>query len=151
MDERQQLIQQLDEARAEMRAALTEVDRRATIYPHWTIKEILAHIAGWDDAVTSSLCAHAGGDEPATPAVRGLDVYNAESVETRLALSFEQTVREWELSREQLKAALVEMPEEQFARPMLFPWGQTGTIAQLLKIWIDHEHEHARDVRNLTL
>ena len=61
MDEKAKLIQQLDEARAKMRAVLEGIDTRVEIYPTWTIKEVLAHIAGWDDVSASSLRLHAGG------------------------------------------------------------------------------------------
>lgn len=149
MEERQRLIQQLDAAREKMRAVLADIDTQMVIYPGWTIKQVLAHIAGWDDANISSLRAHAGGEEPAAPAVRGIDFYNAQSVETREALSYEQTVKEWELARDQFKAVINEMPPEKFAERMLFPWGPTGTIARLVAIFANHEEEHAEEIQRL--
>jgi hypothetical protein len=149
MDEKTRLIQQLDQARETMRAVLADMDLQMEIYPNWTIQHVLAHIAGWDDATTSSLRAHAGGQEPATPAVRGIDFYNAQSVATREALSYEQTVKEWELSREQFKVAILEMPPEKFQEPLLFPWGRTGTSAQVVAIFASHEEEHAEEIGEL--
>jgi len=149
MEEKKRLIQRLDAAHAKMKAALAEVDTQMEIYPDWTIKHVLAHIAGWDDATVSSLRAHAGGEEPATPAVRGIDFYNAQSVTTRESLSYEHIVKEWELAREQLKVAINDMPPERLAEPLLFPWGETGTIAQLVAIFASHEEEHTRDIQEL--
>ncbi len=151
MEEKRRLIQQLDQAREPMQAILTEIDTQTEIYPPWTIKHVLAHITGWDDAATSSLRAHAGGEEPATPAVRGIDVYNAQSVATREALSYEQIVKEWKLAREQFKAAINAMPAEMFEEPLLFPWGATGTISQIVAIFADHEEGHAREIKELEL
>ncbi len=151
MEEKTRLIQQLDQARETMRALLAKISTQTEIYPPWTIKHVLAHITGWDDATTSSLRAHAGGEEPATPAVRGIDFYNAQSVATRDALSYEQIVKEWELAREQFKAAINEMPAELFGKPLLFPWGQTGTIAQVVAIFVDHEKEHAREIQEMKI
>jgi hypothetical protein len=149
MEEKTRLIQRLDQAREKMQAVLADVDTQTEIYPTWTIKHVLAHITGWDDATTSSLRAHAGGEEPATPAARGIDFYNAQSVATREALSYEQIVKEWKLAREQLKAAINEMPAEIFGEPLLFPWGATGTIAQVVAIFAGHEEEHAREIQEL--
>ena len=149
MEERTRLIQQLDTAREKMRAVLVDTDTQKEIYPTWTIKHVLAHITGWDDATTSSLRAHAGGDEPATPAVRGIDFYNAQSVATREPLSYDHIVREWELAREQLKAAINEMPPEKLKEPLLFPWRETGTIAQIVAIFASHEEGHAEEIQNL--
>jgi hypothetical protein len=149
MEEKARLIQQLDQARETMRAALADVDTQMEIYPTWTIKHVLAHITGWDEATSSSLRAHARGEEPATPAARGIDFYNAQSVATRESLSYEQTFKEWKLAREELKAAINEMPEEIFNEPLLLPWGAIGTIAQVVAIFVDHEEEHAREIQEL--
>jgi len=91
MDTKTRLIQQLDQSRQKMRAAQAAMKASAEIYPAWTIKELLAHITGWDDAIIASLCAHAEGREPAMPASRGVDAYNAETVSTRRAFPFQFT------------------------------------------------------------
>jgi hypothetical protein len=149
MDERTRLIQQLDRAHEKMRAALADVDTQMEIYPCWTIRHVLAHLAGWDDSSIASLRAHAAGDVPATPASRGINVYNAQSVETRESLSYEQTFKEWELTRDQLRTVLNEMPPEKLAQPLVFAWGSTGTVAELVAIFAEHEEEHAEEIQNL--
>jgi hypothetical protein len=149
MEEKERLIQQLDQARATMQAVLDEVDTQIEVYPEWTIKQILAHIIGWDDVTTTALRAHAQGQEPSTPAARGIDHYNAHSVATRQALSYEHILKECDLAREELKAAIRDMPDEKLAQPMLFPWGQTGTVAQVVAIFVHHEEQHAQEIRDL--
>jgi hypothetical protein len=146
---RQRLIQQLDQARDRLQTLLANIDTEREIYPGWTIKHVLAHIAGWDDATIASLRAHVKGDQPGTPAVRGIDYYNAQSVATREALSYEQVIREWELARDELKTIIQEMPEDKLAEPLLFPWGQTGTIAQIIAIFASHETEHAEEIEKI--
>lgn len=148
-EEKERLIQRLDQARQTMRALLAELDTQVEFYPGWRAKHLLAHIAGWDDAAASSLRAHAGGKEPATPAVQGIDVYNAESVATREALSYRHIVQEWELAREQLKAAILEMPDDILEKPLLLPWGGMGTAAQIVAIFASHEKEHTKEIHAL--
>lgn len=147
VEERMRLIQQLDQARVKMRAAIADIDPEREIYPGWTMKHILAHIAGWDDAVIASLQAYAEGKEPDTPAARGINVYNAQSVATREALSYNQVVSEWELAREQVKDILNKMPAEKFEERFVFPWGPRGTIARLIAVFVEHEEEHAEEIR----
>jgi uncharacterized protein (TIGR03083 family) len=119
------------------------------IYPGWTIRHVLAHITGWDEVTTVSLRAHAGGDEPGAPVTEGIDVYNAQAVATREALSYEQIVKEWELARDELKSVIREMPPSKLDEALLFPWGPTGSIAQLVAIFVEHEEDHAREIREL--
>lgn len=149
MDERIRLPQQLDAAREAMRAVVANIDCLREVYPGWTIKHVLAHIAGWDDATVASLQAHINGEEPGAPAAMGIDHYNAQSVATREALTYDQVVREWEMAREQLKAIIRQMPEEKWREPFLFPWGRRGTVDLLVTIFADHELEHATEIQHL--
>ena len=148
MNEREALIQQLVEARAEIAALLPEIDPQKHIYPDWTVKELLAHMTGWDDAVIASLRAHIGGMEPGTPASRGIDVYNAETVSTRESINFEAVKREWEQTRSILLDILRDMTEEKYMQPLVVPWGGDASVAQLIRVFIHHEtEEHGKDLR----
>jgi hypothetical protein len=149
MDEKEQLVQELDEARQAIRALVASINTDKEIYPTWTLKQFLAHITGWDDATTTSLRAHATGKEPGTPAYRGIDFYNAETVSTREGLDYRHVVAEWELAREQLKATIRAMPDDKFNETLVYPWGPTGSVMRLVRIMIHHEHEHAEEIRKL--
>ncbi len=149
MDEKDHLIEELDKSRKLFQAVVDQLDRDALIYPPWTIRHVLAHLTGWDDATTSSLHAHAGGQDPATPAVQGIDFYNAHSVSTREELDDDQTYREWKLAREELQAAIRKMPPEKFAEKLIYPWGQLGTVSNLVGIMYEHEAEHAEEIEKL--
>lgn len=149
MEEKKRYIKRLDTAHTNMQAELAGIDVQMEIYPGWTVKHVLAHITGWDDAVTTSLRAHADGDEPGAPAAEGIDAYNAQTVATREALNYEQVVKEWELAREQLKTVINEMPPEKLEAELLFPWGGRGTIAQIVAIFAHHEDEHAHEIQAL--
>jgi hypothetical protein len=149
MDEKDRLIEELDKSRTLFQAIVDKVDRDALIYPPWTIKHILAHLTGWDDATTSSLRAHAGGEEPITPAVQGIDFYNAHSVSTREELDYDHTYREWKLAREELKDVIRNVPPEKFEEKLIYPWGGVGTVSKLVKIMYVHEAEHAEEIEKL--
>jgi len=139
----------IDEGRAEMESALADFDQNKNIYPTWTVKDVISHLVGWYDAVIASLKAHNAGDIPATPATLGIDHYNASTVSERQRLPYEQIYKEWELSLEQIKQAILEMPAERFDVEMVYPWGPRGSVSQLVKIFAYHEMEHATDIRNM--
>ena len=97
--------------------------------------------------MTSSLRDHAVGKIPATPVVNGINAYNAESVATRETLDLEHIVKEWRLARTQLKAALRDFPLERLHEPLIFPWGHTGSVSELIRIFVEHEgEEHAAEL-----
>jgi uncharacterized protein (TIGR03083 family) len=147
-DKREAIIQRLDTARATLQELLDKIPPETEIYPGWTLRHFYAHLTGWDDVVTAALRAHARGQTPDTPAVKGVDAYNAESVATRSTLDYDRIVREWHVAREQLKTALRELPLEKLDEPVLYPWGPTGSVEKMVGVLIWHEgEEHADELR----
>ncbi len=149
MPDKAQLMQAFDQAHDQMRAVLPGIDCCMEIYPSWTIKEMLAHLAGWDDATIATLRAFSAGQPTPLLALRGIDAYNAQTVAERADLKYEQTVQEWELVREQLKAILNDLPAERLGDKIVSPWGPITTVARLIAIIADHEEEHAVVVQEL--
>ncbi len=68
--EKQFLIHRWEDRREKLKATVAEAEahREKKIYRGWRLKELLAHMSGWDDAVIASLKAHAEGAEGLTPA-----------------------------------------------------------------------------------
>lgn len=146
MDEGERLLERLDQARRAMQAALIDADRKREIYPLWTIKQILAHIAGWDEIAADALRAHAAGDTPRRLAASGIEAQNALMVAGCEELTYEQVVDNWRLARRRFKAAISEMPPEKLGEAFPFPWGGKGNTARIVAILADHEKEHAADI-----
>jgi hypothetical protein len=140
------LLHRLDETRLKIEELLPKIDPKKEIYPGWTIKDMLAHITGWDDATIDSLRAHVAGRAPAVPANRGIDEYNARTVTSRQNLDYEHILKEWRLTRQVLHTILEEMPDEKLFEPLIVPWGNKGTVTYLVDILRDHEEEHAHDI-----
>ncbi|MGB8982381.1 MAG: DinB family protein [Anaerolineales bacterium] len=149
MSDRHTYIQRLQAARAEMREIVRHAQSNPTIYEPWRMKEVLDHITGWDDAVIASIRSLLAGEPPATPAARGIDVYNAETVSSREAIPYEVTQREWETSREVLANLILEMTEEQLHTRFVTPWGQYATMEELVEIFVEHEETHAKEIRTI--
>lgn len=147
--ERQALIDRLNAARGAIDATVAGIDPECDIYPGWTIKHLLSHLAGWDDAVLASLRAHMGGKEPGTPADEGIDAYNEVSVETRQPLSLAQVRSECDLSRRELLELVTTMPDELYEAQLTYPWGYRGNVETLVFIFAHHEEEHAAEIAEL--
>ncbi len=147
--EKQKLLAELDAARDRLEAALSRLDDQALIYNPWHVKELLDHIAGWDDAVIASLRSHAVGDVPAVTAPRGIDYYNAQTVSTRETLPLDHTRREFSVTRQLLKQLIQDLPDEKFSQALVLPWGRTGTVSEVVEIFVDHELEHAHDLEKI--
>jgi len=122
MDEREELIQELDQSRGVLLELLAGIPSDSEIYSGWTLRQFYAHLTGWDAVVTTSLREHAAGRMPAAPVVNGIDAYNAESIHTRETLDDDRIVNEWKLAREEFKAAIRDFPPERLNVPLLFPW-----------------------------
>jgi hypothetical protein len=113
MSHKEDYIARYEDARAEMREILKLAQDNPTIYQPWRMKEVLDHITGWDDAVIASIKSFLAGEIPATPASRGIDAYNADTVSSREAIPYEVTQREWEASRAELLDLMSKLTDEQ--------------------------------------
>jgi hypothetical protein len=143
------LIERLDESRSKLQAILNQIDLQQEIYPTWTIKHLLAHISGWDEACIAAIQAFLGGTEPGTPAVKGIDFYNAQSVETRQYLPYEHVRKEWEATRETFKSLIHQVPDGQIHDDLLTPWGTHSSVIKMVEIFVYHEAQHAKEIEEL--
>lgn len=149
MSDRDTYIRRYENAREEMRQILELAQGNPTIYAPWRMKEVLDHITGWDDAVIASIKSFLAGEIAATPASRGIDAYNGDTVSSREAIPFEVTQREWEASRAELLFLLQRMTDEQLHTSFVLPWGAHGTIENLVEIFTEHEETHAKEIREI--
>jgi hypothetical protein len=149
--EKTRLLIDLDIARNVLMQVIEKIDPTTEIYPNWTIRHVLAHITGWDEATAASLRAYVKGEESAIASYRGINEYNARSVETRQDLNYNQTFKECLIARQELKEAIRSMPDDKFGSEILYPWGARNTVTGLIQVIIDHEHGHAEEIKNLKL
>lgn len=149
MSKREELIAMMERSRNAMLPLLEEIDLNRKIYPLWTIREMLAHISGWDDAVIAFMQSLMAGKVPAIPAARGADVYNAETVSTREGLDYDHIYREYIATRKVVLDLLRTIPEEKIAEQHALPWGDPGTLIDIINIFGPHEEEHAEDLKKL--
>lgn len=144
--ERSFLLHRMDESRQAIEELLPRIDPTKQIYPGWTIKEMLAHMTGWDDATIDSLRAHIVGRPPGLEAIRSLDEYNLHTVTSRQDLDYDHILKEWRLTRQVLRTLIEQLPDDKFLEPLIVPWGDKTTVTFLVDLFREHEQEHARDM-----
>jgi uncharacterized protein (TIGR03083 family) len=150
MESKEQLIRELVEARRAFEAAMAAVGTEAEVYPGWTLKELLAHIAGWDDVVLDMVRAHALDQAPRPLEAKSIQAYNEMSVEARRALSYDQALAEFQETRAKVLEALEGMPEDRVGAPLQYPWGGTGALAEMVAIFTEHEEEHTETLQGMS-
>lgn len=149
MGKREEIINMIESSHAEMMAQLSVIDKNRKIYPLWTIREIIAHLSGWDDASVGFVNALLKGETPPTPAMRGAEVYNEETVSTREGLSYDHIVREYVDTRAKLIGLIKQMSEELVLKKSVLPWGAEGALEDIFLSFGQHELEHAMDVKKI--
>lgn len=148
MTTKNDIIKKLESSHRAMVDLLNNIDTEREIYRGWTIKEVLAHLAGWDEATTASLSSFIQGGKPGIAAINGVDAYNTESIAKRKKLSLEATFYDWEHERDNLLATLSALPESQLNDKIAFPRGGEGSVADMLMLVADHEAHHTKEIGN---
>jgi hypothetical protein len=147
MTSKDEMIQWLEESHQTIEQLVEQIDKKRQVYPGWTIREVLAHFTGWDDAVIASLQSYSAGEMPRVVAPRGPNVYNEATITEREALNFEHIYKEWQYTHEQLKIAIRNLPSDKLDAVIVFPWGQSGTIEALVHdLTAEHEAAHVREI-----
>jgi len=149
MGKREEILKMIESSHAAMMAQLNEIDKQRKIYPLWTIREIIAHLSGWDDAAVGFVNALLRGETPPIPAPRGPEVYNEETVSTREGLSYDHIVREYVNTRAKLIALIRQITEEMVTQKSILPWGEEGSLESIVQVFGPHEMEHAMDVKKI--
>jgi hypothetical protein len=139
------LIVKMERSRSRLNAALDRVAPETEIYPSWKLKQVMDHIAGWDALVASSLRAYQNDEIPSLR-VPSIDQYNAASVSARQDLSLEQSRQAYDAARQEVLQIIRNLPEDMLARRYPAPWGGSCTVASIVKIFVSHEEEHAKQI-----
>ena len=111
-DEAARVVAELDAAFAELRATvagLEDAAKTAVMQGRWSVKDILAHMAGWHREMTPALDRLARGERavPGGTNYSDLDAWNARFVEARRGMPPAQVEAELEESFAAFRAALL--------------------------------------------
>ena len=140
------LLSEIDQIRIEMGQVVQKIDTSLTIYPGWTIKEMIAHITAWEIVIHKAIQTYLAGEPPYFLHEQDFDIFNEEVVNFRASWSLEKVLQEWKEVREDLKKSIQKLKETDLEVEMVLPWGSERTVAELIEIIGEHEGEHMKDI-----
>jgi len=117
----------------------------APVMDEWTVKDLLAHVAVWDDAHTQRCELALAGRESEIESV-DLDERNAVFYAERRDWPLERALQEALAARRRYAAVLSAASEAQMARPLRLGWRETS-IWQYARWRARHDAAHARQIR----
>ncbi len=153
---RDEAIVKLRAARRELYDSLSGISDEELMRPNaaakWSIKDLLGHIAAWDEETLRIIQAFAMQTNPlysySISDRSDFAVWNAEQVQLRQDRSMEQIRLELENSRRDLIQIVEGLTDQVLMRSKVTPWGKQRTGFELLEEAAAHDLEHARDVRS---
>ncbi|MCK5666894.1 MAG: DinB family protein [Thiotrichaceae bacterium] len=144
------LLTEIKRIRTEMGEVVKQVDKSLTIYPGWTIKEMIGHITAWEIVINQALIAYQNGDPPYFLHEQDFDVFNKEAVNHRGDWTLKKVLQEWKEVRAAVIKTIQKLKETDLTVEMVLPWGSERTVAELIEIIGEHESEHMGDAKKAT-
>jgi hypothetical protein len=144
VSDREEVYSPLEEARQELLGAidgLTPEQMAVPVFADWSVKDILAHIASWEEYALPDFQRVARGHMPALASFRerDLDTWNALVMSLRRNFSLEQVMYELEANHKATIAALDALPDDRL------PQGQFAHI--WATVTAGHDRQHSEDIR----
>jgi len=144
VSDRDELLSMLEESRNELAGAIRGLpDDKLTVplADEWSAKDIMGHIASWDEFTVADLRRIARGRLPCLAAFREAEVdsWNAFLIRPRKLFPLPQIRAEFEEARAEMVVALKDLPEGLLAQGQM--------VRNIFAIMTNHEKDHARQVR----
>ena len=113
----------------------------------WTIKDVLGHVASWEETYLEPLRRYAGGGPFEAEVIEDYTPWNEEQAARKRHVQLGAILDELAAVRQDLVATATRLSTEQWNRTMPFTWGGEGTVAEALDVLAQHEWEHVRAIQ----
>lgn len=147
------LMGALDAAREELLAAsdLVPEEKRASyiVCGVWTLKDVLGHLADWEELGADRLRARIEGRVPEADSVADIEAWNRAHVAARRGQPWEQVWDDLHATRESFVAVVSRMEQADLQQPVAFPWGGAGTTYAWVSAFVRHDRDHAAGIREM--
>lgn len=148
------LIDRLRRSRHALLSSLQGLTEEDLLKPnavnHWSLRELLAHLASWDAEAVRVAQANAMQDDPkfaySISTYNDFATWNAEQIALRANQTLEQTLREVNTARSDLMQALDGMTDPVLRRAKKTPWGRVVSSYDLIATQIEHDEEHLKHI-----
>ncbi len=113
----------------------------------WTIKDVLGHIASWEETCLEPLQHYADGGPYDVQVIEDYLAWNDEQAARKRNVPLDAILDELTTVRQGLVEAANRLSAGQWAQRVPFAWGGEGTIADTLEGLHEHEMEHVRSLQ----
>jgi hypothetical protein len=142
------LIGLLAQSYSATQALVDEIELDFVVYenPVWQVRDVIWHLAVWDQQVAKSILAFKDGGQYAIPKFDE-DRFNNAAFQDGRQLSPEQLLKESAQARSEFEQAVKMFPDDHFRTEFLYPWGdESGDVTQVVKDMLEHDEEHRTEI-----
>jgi uncharacterized damage-inducible protein DinB len=149
---KQELLDQIRQARAELLAAINDLSADAMLRPGvvglWSVKDLLAHVTVWQSELITALAGLGRpGNTPHIVKIEDLDEFNAEQYHINASRGLDIILEDFHGVHKHLIRAVEGIDEKTLNNARRFPWMEGEPLTYLIAEngnW--HEQEHARQI-----
>ena len=113
----------------------------------WTVKDVLGHIASWEETCLEPLRRYADGGPFQVEVIEDYLAWNDEQAARKRDIPLDAILDELATVRQGLVEAASRLSAGQWRQRVPFSWGGQGTIAEVLDVFYRHELEHVRSIQ----
>ena len=148
---KEDILTKLAESRRDLHRAIQDLSEeemtQVQVQGVWTIKDILGHIASWEELCQEPLQRYADGDPFEAEVTKDYLSLNPVLVSRKHNTPLDTILAEWDAIRQELVAAASKLSAERWVQSVLFPWGDEGPVAEMLEELYEHELEHVQAIQ----
>jgi uncharacterized damage-inducible protein DinB len=148
---REETLERLAESRRALHQAIQglgeEEMTQVQVEGVWTIKDVLGHIASWEETCLEPLRRCADGGPFEVEVIKDYLAWNDEQAARKRAVPLDVILDELSTVRQGLVGAASRLSADQWKQRVIFPWGSAGTMAEALDGLCVHELEHVHAIQ----
>jgi uncharacterized damage-inducible protein DinB len=146
-----EVFEKIADSRQSLLSAISGLDYKtianAAVYENWTIKDVLGHIIAWDEVCLDPLRKFTLGQAFNAEPIKDHDDWNSKQAARRAAQPVESILRDLTRVRLELLSVAQRLDSTQWKVELTLPWGERGTVTQMLSGLAWHEEEHTREIQ----
>ena len=145
------ILEHLTGARAQLLSAIEGLSHAemttVPVLDAWTLREVLAHIAGWAAWDLETIRDIQAGESPDLSVIRDVDAFNRRLLAERSEWSLDQILAEMKDANAAMCDLLCSMSDQDVFDGGPFRGLYWDTLAEWLQVAWEHEEEHAIQMR----
>ena len=148
---KEDMLAKLAESRRDLHRATEDLSEeemtQVQVEGVWTIKDVLGHIASWEEICLEPLRRYADGDPFEVEVIKDYLILNEELAARKQGIPLDVILDELDATSQKLVATASKLSAEQWEQRVLFPWGDEGAVAEMLDELYQHELEHVHAIQ----